>query len=81
MLMPYYNNVTPFQLLILAFATPLIVLIDAVTASTTVKVPLDVNVWIVFPPDVVIVPPVEESETPSEPSVAYEIITIPEPPA
>ena len=39
-------------------------------ASTAVQVPLDVNVWIVFPPEVVIVPPVESVDTPSEPSVA-----------
>lgn len=47
--------------------------------ATIVNVPEVVNVCIVCPPDVVIVPPVDVLETPSEPSVAYEIITIPEP--
>lgn len=35
------------------------------------------NVWIVCPPLVVIVPPVEEVDTQSLQSVAYDIITIP----
>ena len=39
-------------------------------ASTQVNVPEEVNVWIVFPPEVVTVPPVEDVDTPSEPSVA-----------
>lgn len=45
-----------------------------------VNVPLDVNVWIVCPPLVVIVQPVEEVDTPSLPFVAYEITTIHDPP-
>jgi len=48
--------------------------------ATIVNVPLVVNVWIVCHPLVVIVPPVEEVDTPSLPSVAYEIITTQEPP-
>lgn len=43
--------------------------------ATIVKVQELVNVWIVCPPLVVIVPPVDVGETPSLPSVAYEIIT------
>lgn len=39
------------------------------------------KVCIVCPPLVVIVPPVEEGDTPSLQSVAYEIITIPVQPA
>ena len=50
------------------------------TSKTTVKVPSDVKVCIVFPPDVVTVPPVEDVETPSLPSVAYAMITTPSPP-
>lgn len=41
-----------------------------VDAATIVNVPDDVNVWIVCPPEVVIVPPVELVEIQSEPSVA-----------
>ena len=41
------------------------------------NVPEEVNVCIVCPPEVVFVPPVELGETQSDPSVAYEIITIP----
>lgn len=41
------------------------------------NVPPDVKVWIVCQPLVVIVHPVDEVLTPSLPSVAYEIITIP----
>lgn len=47
---------------------------------TTVKVPFDVNVWMVWPPEVVMIPPVEVFDTPSEPSVAYENIATPFPP-
>lgn len=45
--------------------------------ETIVKVQEDVNVCIVCPPLVVIVPPVELGEIQSEPLVAYEIIIIP----
>lgn len=45
--------------------------------ATIVKVHELVNVWIVCPQIVVIVPPVEVGDTPSEPSVAYETITTP----
>ena len=38
-------------------------------AKTAVNVPLLVKVWIVYEPEVVIVPPVEEVDTPVEPSV------------
>jgi len=38
--------------------------------ATIVNVPLEVNVWIVCPPLVVIVPPVELADTQSLPSVA-----------
>lgn len=41
-----------------------------VDGATIVKVPLVVNVWIVCPPLVVIVPPVDAVETPSLQSVA-----------
>ena len=44
-----------------------------------VNVPLVVNVWMVCPPLVVIVQPVDVGETQSEPFVAYDMITIPEP--
>lgn len=44
------------------------------------NVPELVNVWIVCPPLVVIVHPVEVGDTPSEPFVAYDNITTPEPP-
>ena len=44
------------------------------------NVPLVVKVWIVCHPLVVIVPPVDVGDTPSEPFVAYERITTPEPP-
>ena len=40
-----------------------------------VKAPVEVNVWIVFPPDVVTRPPLNTCEP------AYEMITIPLPPA
>lgn len=46
-------------------------------AATIVNVPELVNVCIVCDPLVVIVPPVELVETPSDPSVAYDMITIP----
>lgn len=35
------------------------------------------NVWIVYAPDVVTVPPVDDVDTPSLPSVLYEMITTP----
>ena len=38
--------------------------------ATIVNVPLDVNVWIVCPPLVVFVHPVDDGETQSDPSVA-----------
>jgi len=43
--------------------------------DTIVNVPLDVNVWIVCPPLVVIVPQVEVFDTQSLQFVAYDIIT------
>lgn len=43
--------------------------VDTVDA-TIVNVPLVVNVWIVCPPLVVIVHPVDDGSTPSLPSVA-----------
>ena len=43
--------------------------------ATIVKVQELVNVCMVCPPLVVIVPPVELVDTPSLPSVAYDIIT------
>ena len=49
-----------------------------VELATIVNVPFAVNVCIVCHPLVVIVPPVEDVETPSDPLVAYEIITIPD---
>lgn len=45
--------------------------------ATIVNVPELVNVWIVCPPLVVIVPPVDAVETQSDQFVAYDIITIP----
>lgn len=42
----------------------------AVPLATIVHVPEEVKVWIVFPPLVVIVPPVELGDTPSLQSVA-----------
>ena len=71
---------SPFQVFMLALARPLICFTEAIakpfivliaedTAATIVHVPLVVKVWIVFAPDVVIVPPVDDVETPVEPSV------------
>lgn len=48
--------------------------------ATIVNVPEVVNVWIVCQPLVVIVPPVDVGDTPSLPSVAYDIISKPLPP-
>ena len=48
--------------------------------ATIVNVQDVKKVCIVCPPLVVIVPPVELGDTPSEPSVAYEMTTTPEPP-
>jgi hypothetical protein len=53
----------------------------AAAAATIVNVPLVVNVCIVCPPLVVFVPHVEDGETQSDQSVAYEIITIQSEPA
>lgn len=52
----------------------------ATKLETIVNIQEDVNVCIVCHPLVVIVPPVDVLDTPSDPSVAYEIITTHEPP-